>query len=169
MPLNPANPNLPIANPGSTIPASAGLTLFGGTALEPFFTAPAMPQELAAQPNSLQPLQQNQPSAVTTVYESSRYGDMVIQTVVFAAIGCILVLPRPSGIRTYLLIENLLAAPNQIRVNFDNPASANSGIGIDSSGSWLFDSVVPQNNVYIFAPAAGSVQIAWINVNITLG
>lgn len=99
----------------------------------------------------------------TVVQEDLRYGDMSTQTIAFTGAGAQLVLQRPQGKRTFLVIVNELAAPNVARVDFDRPPNVSTGVPIAASANWLFDSVVPQNNVYVWVPAAGNITIAWIN------
>ncbi len=88
---------------------------------------------------------------------------MLTQVFTFTGAGDQLVLPRPIGTRTLLIIENDLAAPNSIRVNFDKIADANTGLRIVAGGNAFFDAVVPQNNIHVFAPVAGNIILTWIN------
>ncbi len=106
------------------------------------------------------------PTKPQPVYEAERYGEGQTITIVYgAAGGDVLALPRASLTRTWLLIINDTVL-GTIRVNFDSPASASVGIPVPQSGNLFWDVVVPQNNIHIFAPGAGNVQIAFINSNI---
>lgn len=147
----------------------------------PFQFAPAgqfrgkqpRPVEIPAQSNApanasdqvdLQQLPQSiTPPPSTAVNDNLRYGDVLTQVFTFAGAGDQVVLPRPTGIRTLLIIENDLAAPNAIRINFDKIADANTGLKVVAGGNAFFDAVVPQNNIHVFAPAAGNIILTWIN------
>lgn len=129
---------------------------------------PLAPLNISAQESGNTPLPA--PAAIaTTISDPMKYGDMSVIIVAFAAAGDILVLPRPSGKRTLLIVENDLAAPNTIRMNFDKIADANSGLRIISGGNAFFDAAVPQNDIHIFAPVAGNVIVTYINVAIPTG
>lgn len=103
------------------------------------------------------------PPPAAVVNDPLRYGDVLTQVFTFTGAGDQLVLPRPIGTRTLLIIENDLAAPNSIRVNFDKIADANTGLRIVAGGNAFFDAVVPQNNIHVFAPVAGNIILTWIN------
>lgn len=101
------------------------------------------------------------------------YGDMAFNTVTFLAAGEQLALERPSGFRVYLLIQNQLPnlTTNNINVAFGQPATpiaagVSNGLQIPPGGNFLMDTRVAQNDVSIFAPAAGSVLVAYINADL---
>lgn len=89
------------------------------------------------------------------------YGDLTTLPVTFAGAGSQLVLPRPKNIRVYLLIVNTLAA-NPINFNFGNAAD-NTLYPIPAGGNYLADTSVPQNDLYIFSPVAGTVLVGFVN------
>jgi len=117
----------------------------------------------SAAPLSFIPPQQNNPNtAPVAVFDSTGYGNGLIQPIVFAAPGDFLALPRPpSGVRTLLVIENTIAG-FVITFNYDAPAAVGTGIQIAAGGNVFFDKVVPQNDIHIFSPVAGVVQIMWM-------
>jgi len=101
------------------------------------------------------------------VYQPGLYGDAFTFPVVFAGAGASgIALPRPKNKRVLLLIQNQLAA-NNIFYCFDRIADNVSCILIGAGGNRLFDSVVPQGNLYIFALGAGSVVIEYMNIDIS--
>lgn len=107
------------------------------------------------------------------VYNPGFYGDMTVIPVVYAGAQDQLVLARPKETRIYLVIVNPLPA-NSIYVNFDasaEPAAGGAVKGVPiaaGNGAWVFDQVVPQNDVHIYAPVAGTILVGFINRNISL-
>ena len=78
-----------------------------------------------------------------------------------------LALPRPVKTqRVYLLIQNNMLAGN-ITVNFDNQANALNGIQMPPGASWFMDNACPQNDIHIFAPGFGTVNLAFMEIDIT--
>lgn len=108
---------------------------------------------------------QGSPPSVPT-YLPGNYGDAITTAVVFAAAGALLALPRPTHGRRVLLVINNLIAGFVINVGFDAPPPVNGGIGIASAvgqpGTLFMDIVVPQNDIWIFSPAAGTVQVVYM-------
>ena len=105
-------------------------------------------------------------SLVTPIYEGARYGDAQLQAITFAAAGSLLVLARPpQHQRTLLIIVNDIAGFN-IRMNFDSAANVTTGLPIPPGGNVFFDTCVPQNDINVFAPVAGVIQIAYLNLDI---
>lgn len=100
--------------------------------------------------------------APTPVFLPTLYGDGILQPFAFAAAGSQLVLPRPpTGKRVLLIIVNTIAGFT-INVNFDAPAAALIGIPFVTNGGLFMDRVVVQNDIHIFAPAAGVIQVAYM-------
>lgn len=93
------------------------------------------------------------------------YGDATILPITFAAAGDLLVLPRPRGTRTLLLITNILPG-NPVNYSWDRAADAVTGIPLGAAGGFrLFDNSVPQNDLHIFSPVAGlAVLVEYMNV-----
>lgn len=90
------------------------------------------------------------------------YGDGDVIPIVFAAAGDQLVLPRPKVRRALLSIINTLAA-NPINFAFGRQADNVSGVPIPAAGNVFFDNAVPQNDVHVFAPVAGTILVLYIN------
>lgn len=97
-------------------------------------------------------------------YTPGMYGDMSITPIILAANTSLLALSRPRNTRIYLMIQNTLAA-NILYAQFGNQADINA-VQIQPGGNWLFDAVVPQNDLYLFSAAAGTVLVAYVNADI---
>jgi len=131
--------------PGSPIPASMVPPVGGGTQAA---QAPVTP---------------------AASYEPGAYGEAVNLPVVFAAAGALLALRRPtSGIRSLLIIANSIAG-FAITVGYDTAPNIGSGLPIASGGNLFLDQKVPQNDIWLFSPAAGTVQITYMIDNISKG
>ena len=101
------------------------------------------------------------------IYTPSLYGNMLYRPCVYAAPGDNLALASPSiAQRVYLLVVNIYAG-SIITLNFDNPASPDNGIPIPPGGHWLFDNVIPQNDIHIFSPIIGYVPIVYLDIDVT--
>jgi hypothetical protein len=125
----------------------------------------------SAVPRSLRPPGYSSRAVVdqqaTPIFNPGLYGDAQVLTLIYAAAGDVLAIPRPAtNQRVLLIIVNQLAAGN-IMINYDNPGSAASGIPIAAGGNIFYDTVVPQNDVHIWASAAGTVQVSYMNLDIT--
>lgn len=92
------------------------------------------------------------------------YGDADVLSIVFAAAGDQLVLPRPKVRRALLSVINTLVA-NPINVAFGRQADNVSGVPIPAAGNIFFDNAVPQNDVHVFSPVAGTILVLYINTN----
>ena len=92
------------------------------------------------------------------------YGDADVLPIVFAGAGDQLVLPRPKVRRVLLSIVNTLAA-NPINFAFGRPADNVSGVPIPAAGNAFFDNAVPQNDVHVFSPVAGTILVLYMNTN----
>lgn len=77
------------------------------------------------------------------------------------------IIEEPANKRNYLMIRNAGAAANNLFVSFGRDASANSPILLTQNQILLLDTVVPQDDVYVFSSVVGSVvafaysTIAW--------
>lgn len=115
----------------------------------------------------------DQASHGSPVYTPGFYGDMTVIPVVYGAAADQLVISRPKETRIYLVIVNPLPA-NPIYVNFDASAAPTAGGALTGipvaagNGAWVFDQAVPQNDVHIYSPVAGTVLVGFINRNIAL-
>ena len=123
-----------------------------------------------AVPDSLTPPTSNQsynPEPVHPNYNPAAYGDGQLSLVVFGGGGVnILVCARPSQFqRTLLIIVNDIAGFN-VRVNFDAPANVVLGFPVPPGGNIFFDNVVPQNDIHVFSPVAGNIQVAFMNIDV---
>ena len=144
-----ALPN-PIA-PADIHPAGTGPTI---TPAPPSLTSPQQPPQAT-------------PLRATPTFAPGSFGDALLQSTIFGAPGSILALPRPvRAQRTLLIIANNFPA-QVIYVNYDNPASPVVGVPIGPGGNMFLDTVVPQNDIYIFSPVAGVVPITYINIDAT--
>lgn len=92
---------------------------------------------------------------VNTIADPHHYARIVEQPNVAIATtaGGTLLLTEPDFVRNYLMMRNNSVAAN-IYVAFGSPASANSVLRITPNNMILFDTVVPQDDVYAFADAA---------------
>ena len=109
------------------------------------------------------------PVAPAPSYEPGAYGEAVNLPIVFAAAGALLALRRPtSGIRSLLIIANSIAG-FAITVGYDTAPTVGSGLPIAAGGNLFLDQKVPQNDIWIFSPAAGTVQITYMIDNISKG
>lgn len=99
------------------------------------------------------------------IYAPGDYGDRIVLPITFLGGDVQLVLQRPRGTRISLIIQNTLPqlVTNNIIVSYGVPAAPGIGLQIPPGGNIFEDKAVPQNDVYIFAPAAGIVLVAFIN------
>lgn len=106
------------------------------------------------------------PAGAAPIYSPSAYADGNVLTITQAANASVLVLQRPvRSQRVNLIIVN--DTIGTIRFNLDAPATATIGIPILPGGNAFFDVFVPQNDIYIFWPNIGNVQVMYANANIT--
>jgi len=76
----------------------------------------------------------------------------------------ILILPQSNVKRNFLGIRNPSAAVD-IYINFGTPASVNSWLVLTPGQTVLFDTVVPQNDMWILAEGpAGFISFAWSTI-----
>lgn len=77
-----------------------------------------------------------------------------------------LFLNRPPGLRNFLLMRNgsALGGAN-LFIDFDREASLVSTLVLEPGQSVLFDIVVPQSDLYVFADAANATfSFSWSNI-----
>lgn len=109
------------------------------------------------------------PVAPTATFDPGSYGEAVNLPVIFAGAGALLALRRPtSGIRTLLIIANSIAG-FAINIGYDTIPTVASGLPIAAGGNLFLDQKVPQNDIWIFSPAAGTVQITYMIDNVSKG
>ena len=121
----------------------------------------AIPASLTPPPTQAAPNVQPQ---TIFVADLSRFGDAILNTVVFAGAGNQLVLLRPTqGIRRFLFIGNNLAA-GIARINLDAPANVGLGIGVGAGLALFMDAFVFQNDIHVFLPGAGNITLCYSNV-----
>lgn len=73
-----------------------------------------------------------------------------------------LVLAQPTGLRNLLALRNASSGTQIIYIGFGANASSNSTIAIAAGQIVLFDTVVPQDDIYAISSAAGgSLSIAY--------
>ena len=155
-----------IGLPPAQVPAPVSGSQLAGLETSDQVTIPSagiadLNQLLVAPPSS-QDLQAQQGNSI---YDPMRYGDAITQPIVFAGAGEVLALRRSTQIRTRLLIFNK-SVIGAISYCFDRPADGASCIDIAAGGSENFVSgAIPQGDLHIFSPGAGTVVIEFINSN----
>lgn len=117
------------------------------------FTAQAVirPSGFAAQAPSFSPTETSAPR----VFDSHHYANV---SDLFNAIpngSSILILEAPSGLRNYLMLRNCSATAN-IYIGFGNDASPNSTLKLEAGQIALFDTVLPQNDLYAYGDAVSA-------------
>lgn len=96
------------------------------------------------------------------IYDPHRYARLVGEQTIAIPItaGGLLVLQEPDTMRNMLLLRNVSAAA-VIFIAFGNNATANSALSLNPGTTILFDSVVPQDDVFALSDvAAGFLTIA---------
>lgn len=98
------------------------------------------------------------------VREAHRYaqinGSVVFQTIPTSA----MVLPAPQNFRNLLMIRNAGAAA--ILIDFGRDATDTSTIELQPNQIILFDTVVPQDDVYAISPAGiSTLSVSFSNIN----
>lgn len=73
-------------------------------------------------------------------------------------------LTQPAGLRNLLLLRNPSTNTGSIYVGFGTPAGLLSSLKIDPGQTYLFDEVVPQNDVYAFSSAGETLAYAFSNI-----
>lgn len=71
---------------------------------------------------------------------------------------------QPAGLRNMLLLRNPSTNAGNIYIGFGNPASLNSSLAITPGQTYLFDEVVPQNDLYAFSAAGETLVYAFSNI-----
>jgi hypothetical protein len=99
------------------------------------------------------------------VYIDGNYGDSIIIPINIVANQPILALARPSNQRVMLLVQSQFAAGNMF-YQFGKPADGFSSIAIIPFGNRLWDSSVPQGDLWLFSAVNGLAVIEYMNNNI---
>jgi hypothetical protein len=73
-----------------------------------------------------------------------------------AGLASLRLIEQPAGHRNYLMIRNNGAVAANLFVSFGRDASANSPILLTQNQILLLDTVVPQDDVYVFASVAAT-------------
>lgn len=100
------------------------------------------------------------------VYAAEKYGDSGTIPVTLAANVPQLVLRRPQKTRTMLLIQNQNVAGN-VNYNFDAAPTPNVTVAIAPGGNRLWDSAVPQGDLWLMSGVNAVVVVEFINKDIT--
>lgn len=98
------------------------------------------------------------------VREAHRYaqinGSVVFQTITESA----LILPAPQNFRNLLMLRN--AGATAILIDFGRDATASSTIELQPNQIILFDTVVPQDDVYAISPGGiSTLSVSFSNIN----
>lgn len=116
---------------------------------------------------ALQPLRTNTPQSATPIVDQAKYA-LFTTVPINIGVASVLILPKPSTQRLFLFIINT-SPVNQIIVNFGNQATPILGIPIAANLGFIgFDTVVPQNDIYIIGSGAGTTGTL-IYANSTIG
>lgn len=100
------------------------------------------------------------------VYDDSQYGESFNFQVLLVAGQPVKVLDRPNNRRIQLTIQNQNAVGN-VFYAFDKAADTVNGIIVPAGGNRLWDTVVPQGDLWLIAPANSTVVIEYINKDVT--
>lgn len=116
------------------------------------------PQSMPARPRAFEARRARQPGpGVVTIYDPHHYGLFNGSNPLNVPNGgSVLVLSEPTGLRNMLMFRNASVTAN-IYLDFGNPAGLFSTIRLTPNTMLLYDAVVPQDDVYAYADAAGAV------------
>jgi hypothetical protein len=103
--------------------------------------------------------------SILPVADQARFGDMQTLPVTVTAAGNVAALDRPSFRRVLLIVNNLLVG-NTINFAFDRAADAVTGVPIIAGGNVFFDNAVPQGQLNVFIPVAGTILVSFINAEV---
>src|SRR5574340_399781 len=119
------------------------------------------------QTTALQPQQFSKPAEATPIVDQAKYA-LFTTIPINIGVASVLILPRPPTQRLFLFIINT-SPVNQIIVNFGNQATPLLGIPVAANLGFVgFDSVVPQNDIYVIGSGAGTTGTL-IYANSTVG
>jgi hypothetical protein len=102
------------------------------------------------------------PGAVATngvVRDLHRYARVVDSLAALSPGLSVQVLAESIGLRNFLLLRN--AGANDVFIGFSSTASANSPLLLTPNQSALFDTVVPQNDIYAFSTGGSSLAVSF--------
>jgi hypothetical protein len=148
-----------------------------GSGYRPYDFAVASPEgELRRTPRSIDPSQLGalpeatveKPAPVEVaslpIYTPGQFGDSIVIPFILIANVPQLVLQRTKEQRVMLLIQNQNGAGN-VFYAYDRVAAVANSIFIPPGGNRLYDSAVPQGNLWLIAPANSVVVIEYMNKN----
>lgn len=106
------------------------------------------------------------PGSQTGILDPHHYAKIASGNIIASVLAAApLFLAAPPGYRNFLLVRCPAANAGNVYLDFNQPASANSPIKIEADQTYLFDEVVPQDDLYAFGDAAGQVLIfAYSNI-----
>ena len=128
----------------------------------PLASAHRQGQEFLFNPSSVPEQSQN----ALAQYSAQQLGDSGSVVVTLAAGVPALALKRPSKARVMLLIQNQNAV-GVCAYAFDNAPSIGSSIQIAAGGNRLWDSAVPQGDLWLFSAVICVVVLEFINKDLT--
>jgi hypothetical protein len=95
---------------------------------------------------------------VIPVRERHRYAN-VIELVYTIPVTSFQVLQEPPGLRNFLFFRNASTVAATLRISFGNQASAQSLLSLTQGQQVLFDTVVPQNEVFVISDIVGGLVV----------
>jgi hypothetical protein len=101
------------------------------------------------------------------VREAHRYAQINGSVVFPVSVTSRLVLPAPQNFRNLLIVRNSTALGGQtVYLEFGREANGDSAIELTPGGTILFDTVVPQDDIYAIAPGGPtSITVSFSNIN----
>jgi hypothetical protein len=100
----------------------------------------------------------NPEAYVIPVRERHRYAN-VIELVYTIPVTSFQVLQEPPGLRNMLFFRNASTVAATLFISFGNQASAQSLLSIAQGQQVLFDTVVPQNEVFVISDIVGGLIV----------
>lgn len=98
------------------------------------------------------------------VREAHRYAQLNGSVVFNITTQSQLILPSPQNFRNMLILRNV--AGNPVNLDFGRDADANAAIQLVAGGILLFDTVVPQDDLYaVGIGGAATLSVAFSNLN----
>lgn len=96
------------------------------------------------------------PTGSTLVREQHRYAN-VVELILPAGVASAQALAAPVGLRNFLLVRNVSPAAEIIYISFGVQATTQSPLRLTAGQAALFDTVVPQNEMYVISDTATGV------------
>lgn len=94
--------------------------------------------------------------ATVGIYDPHHYAELIEGTLAVGLISQLLI-SRPSNRRNFLALRNASPGTEVIFVAFGSPASASSWLRLEQNQIVLFDTVVPQPDVWVISDTATGV------------